>query len=145
MEAFTLSAFRYGDAIKNARARAVTRLGTAMPDRRKEMDDQPEPKATRTFTEEIELAGSQLIDQVKRMVAEGNVRRVRVRTAEGDEPFLEIPLTGGVIGGGILVLAAPWLAALGALAAVVTKVRVEVVRQIDAEPDESGEPRPPDA
>ncbi len=90
----------------------------------------------RTFTEEIELAGSQLVQRIKELVAEGNVRTVRVKTAGSDQPFLELPLTGGVVGGGILLLAAPWLAALGALAAIVAKVKIEIVREVEGEATE---------
>jgi hypothetical protein len=92
---------------------------------------------TRTFTEEMELAGTQLIERIKELVAEGNIRTIRLKTADGDEPFLELPMTGGVVGGGVLLLAAPWLAAIGALAAIVAKVKVEVVREVDE--DETGE------
>ncbi len=88
---------------------------------------------TRTFTEEIELAGTQLIERIKELVAEGNVRTIRLKTASGNEPFLELPMTGGVVGGGVLLLAAPWLAAIGALAAVVAKVKVEVVREVEVD------------
>jgi hypothetical protein len=42
---------------------------------------------------------------------------------------LELPLTVGVIAGGALVLAAPWLAVLGAIAAFVTKAKIEVERE----------------
>lgn len=93
-------------------------------------------KQSRTFTEEIELAGSQLVDRIKELVAEGNIRTIRVKTPGRDEPFLELPLTGGVVGGGVLLLAAPWLAALGALAAIVAKVKVEIVREEPADEEE---------
>lgn len=95
-------------------------------------DNQP-----RTFTEEIELAGSQLVERIKELVAEGNVRTLRVRTPEAEDPFLELPLTGGVVGGGVLLLAAPWLAALGALAAIVAKVKVEIVREEPADEEKN--------
>ena len=85
----------------------------------------------RTFTEEIELAGSQLVERIKELVAEGNIRTIRVRTPDADEPFLELPLTGGVVGGGVLLLAAPWLAAIGALAAIVARVKIEIVREYE--------------
>ena len=65
-------------------------------------------------------------------------------------PFLELPLTGGVVGGGVLLLAAPWLAALGALAAIVAKVKIEIVREYEdgevidetaaSEPESKSEP-----
>ena len=94
-----------------------------------------DPGHRRTFTEEIEIAGSQLVEQVKKLLAEGRVRQVRIKAA-GGEVLVEAPLTVGVIGGGAVVLAAPWLAILGALAALVAHVRIEVVRD--------GEPPPTD-
>jgi hypothetical protein len=100
----------------------------------------------RTFTEEIELAGSNLVERVKELVAEGNIRTIRVRTPGAEEPFLELPLTGGVVGGGVLLIAAPWLAALGALAAIVAKVKIEIVREfedaevVDEKPKSETEP-----
>jgi hypothetical protein len=95
------------------------------------MEDQgTEPK--RTFTEEIEIAGNQLIDKIKELFAEGNVRQLRIKARDGDV-YLETPLTIGAIAGGAVALAAPWLAILGVIAALVTRVQVEVVREIPAE------------
>jgi hypothetical protein len=92
----------------------------------------------RTFTEEIEIAGSQLLEQVKKLLAEGNVRQLRIKAA-GGEVLLEAPLTVGVIGGGAVALAAPWLAMLGALAALVARVKIEIVRDaVAAPPAEKG-------
>lgn len=85
----------------------------------------PAPK--RTWTEEIEVAGDTLVAEVKRLAAEGRVRRIRIVEADGDL-VLEMPLTIGAIAGGAVVLAAPFLAVLGAIAAFVTKVKIEVVR-----------------
>ena len=79
------------------------------------------------FTEEVETSGQRLIEEVTRLIAQGNVRRLRVRSAN-DDVVLEVPLTGGAVVGGVVVLAAPWLAILGALAGLVAKVRIEVVR-----------------
>ena len=81
----------------------------------------------RSWTEEIEVAGAELVDRVKKLAAEGQVRRIRITEPDGDL-VLEIPLTIGAVAGGALVLAAPLLAALGALAALLTKVKIEVVR-----------------
>jgi len=105
------------------------------------MDEDRRPRGT--ITEEIELAGTQLIERIKELVAEGNVRTVRVRLPDAEDPFLELPLTGGVVGGGVLLLAAPWLAAIGALAAVVAKVKIEVVRDVEdpADAEATDEPR----
>jgi hypothetical protein len=84
------------------------------------------------------VAGNQLVDWVKHILKDGNVRQVRIK-APGGTILLEAPVTVGVIGGGALALAAPWLAILGALAALVTRVKVEIVRDGDSE----GEARPP--
>ena len=81
-----------------------------------------------TFTEEVEIAGHKLIDEVTKLIAEGNVRKVRIRS-ENDDIMLEVPLTAGAVIGGVVVLTAPWLAILGALAGLLVKVRLEVVRE----------------
>lgn len=83
----------------------------------------------KTFTEEIEVAGTQLVDRVKDLVAEGNVRQLRIKSAD-DDVYMEMPLTIGVLAGGAVALAAPWLAVLGAFAALVARVKIEVVREI---------------
>ena len=81
----------------------------------------------RTWVEEIEIAGSQLVESLKELIAEGKVRRLIIRTAE-DKVMLEIPLTAGVAVGGVVTFFAPVLAALGALAALLTRVKVQIVR-----------------
>lgn len=87
----------------------------------------------RTVVEEIEVAGNQLVDRVKELAREGSVRRMRIVADDGDV-FLETPLNIGLAVGGVVALAAPWLAILGAIAALVTKVKIEVERE--AEDDE---------
>jgi len=81
----------------------------------------------RTWVEEIEIAGSELVGRVKELIAEGNVRRLIIKKPNGDL-LLEIPLTAGVAVGGVFTIVAPVLAALGAMAALLVKVRVQVVR-----------------
>ena len=88
-----------------------------------------------TFTEQIEIAGSELVDRTKELIAEGNVRRLIVRNQD-DEVLLEVPLTTGVAVGGVVTLIAPVLAALGAMAALLTHVKVEIVRDKPSEGDE---------
>ena len=90
---------------------------------------------TRTWIEEIEVAGEELVARIKQLAADNKVKRVRIIEPDGDIA-LEIPLTYGVIGGGAVVLAAPVLAILGALAAFVVKVKIEVVNEEPAEVDE---------
>jgi Domain of unknown function (DUF4342) len=80
-----------------------------------------------TWTEQIEIAGSELVDRTKELIEEGNVRRLIIRTPE-DEKLLEVPLTAGVVVGGAFTVLAPILAALGAMAAVLARVKVEIVR-----------------
>ncbi len=87
-------------------------------------------KAGRTIIEEIEVAGNQLVDRVKELAEEGNVRQLKIVADDGDV-FLETPLNIGLVVGGVVVLAAPWLAILGAIAALVTKVRIVVEREVD--------------
>ncbi len=93
------------------------------------MEEKKETKG-RTILEEIEVAGSQLVDRVKELAQEGSVRQLTIRADDGDV-FLQTPLNLGLVVGGVVVLAAPWLALLGAIAAMVTKVRIEVEREVD--------------
>jgi hypothetical protein len=80
-----------------------------------------------TWTEEIEITGSQLVDRVKELIKEGNVRRLIIRTSD-DKTLLEIPLTAGVAVGGVVTVFTPVLAALGALAALLANVKLQIVR-----------------
>ena len=75
-------------------------------------------------TEKFTVSGSQLVDKVKQLIHEGNIRRVRV-IHEG-RTVLEIPLTIGAPAVAIGILAAPVLAALGAFVALVTECTIEV-------------------
>jgi phage terminase large subunit-like protein len=90
----------------------------------------------KAFTEEVEVAGHQLVDEVNRLLAEGNVRKLEIRSEEGDV-YLSVPLTAGAVAGGVMALAAPWLAVIAALAGLLTRVRLEIVR---AEPAAKPEP-----
>lgn len=99
------------------------------------MTDEESEKQYR-FTEQIEIAGHDLVERVKELLAQGNVRQLRIKAADGDV-FFETPLTIGVIAGGAVALAAPWLAILAVIAALVTKVQIEVMRE---EPDAEAPP-----
>jgi hypothetical protein len=70
------------------------------------------------------VSGSNLVDRVRELLHEGNMTRVIVKDEAG-KTLLEIPATVGVVG----VIIAPWLAALGVIAALVTKCRIEVERR----------------
>jgi DNA-binding Lrp family transcriptional regulator len=97
------------------------------------MDNQtPNPQnpndPQRPINEQLEIAGSQLVDRVKELIEQGNVRRLIIRNPD-DRILLEIPLTIGVVAGSALALFMPVWAALGAMAALVARVKVEVVRE----------------
>lgn len=102
-----------------------------------------ENNRSRTFTEEIEIAGHQLLERIRELIAEGNVRTLRVKAESGDT-FLEIPLTAGAIAGGVVVLAAPWLAAIGAITALATRVKIEIVRNEAPGDDQPSDTNPSD-
>ena len=74
--------------------------------------------------EKFTISGSELVDKVKQLIHEGNIRRVRV-LHEG-KTVLEIPLSVGAPAAAIGILLAPVLAALGAFAALVTECTIEV-------------------
>ncbi len=85
------------------------------------------PKEERTWTEEIEIDGGKLVDRVKELIEEGNVRRLIIRKPSA-EILLEVPLTAGVAVGSVVTIFAPVLAALGAMAALLAKVKIQIVR-----------------
>ena len=82
----------------------------------------------RTWVEEVEVAGNQLVDRIKALVQENATRRVIVRNEDNKEIF-SVPLTTGVVVGGLITLTLPILAALGAVAALVSKAKLEVIRE----------------
>jgi hypothetical protein len=85
----------------------------------------------RTWWETIKVDGGELLDRVKKIVREGNVRRIVIK--QGTRPVAEFPLTIGVVG----TVFAPVLAAVGALAALLTECTIEVERV-----DTGGETKP---
>ena len=81
----------------------------------------PEPTAWET----IKVQGGQVVEELKKLLHEGNVRRVIVK--QKGSSVAEFPLTVGVVGARI----APVLAAVGALVAVLTDCSIEVERRVD--------------
>jgi DNA gyrase/topoisomerase IV subunit A len=77
-----------------------------------------------TSEETFNVKGSGLIEKIKELIKEGNVRSIIIKDKKGKE-IVQIPLTVGVIG----VAVAPVLAAVGAIAALVTECTVTVVRE----------------
>ena len=72
-------------------------------------------------TEEFRVDGEKLIAKIKELIHEGNIRRIIIKDKEG-KTVMEIPMTFGVVG----VLLAPQLAAIGAIAALLTEATVVV-------------------
>jgi hypothetical protein len=83
-----------------------------------------------TSKEKFTVSGSQLVDKVKQLIHEGNIRKVRL--LHEDRTLLEIPLSIGAPATAIVIMAAPVLAAIGAFAALVTECTIEVERTEDS-------------
>lgn len=81
----------------------------------------------RGITERVTVAGGELVGYVKQLIAEGNVRRLIIRKPGGDT-LIEVPLTAGVAVGGALTVLAPIIAALGAMAALIAKFELDIIR-----------------
>ncbi len=76
--------------------------------------------------EEYTVCGEDLLSRVKELVREGNIRRITIRSEEGNT-LIEIPLAIGVVGAMLL----PVWAAVGAIAALVTNCTIAVERRAD--------------
>lgn len=74
-----------------------------------------------TRTEEFKLEGGKILDKIKELIHQGNIRRITLKNEEG-KTLIEIPLTVGVVGAALL----PVFAAVGALAAVVTRMVIVI-------------------
>ena len=74
-------------------------------------------------TEEFRVDGEKLIAKIKELIHEGNIRRIIIKDKDG-KTVMEIPMTFGVVG----VLLAPQLAAIGAIAALLTEATVVIER-----------------
>ncbi len=77
-----------------------------------------------TKKEEFKVSGEELLAKIKALVKEGNIRRIIIKNEKG-ETLIEIPLTYAVVG----AVLAPTLAAVGAIAALVTKCTIVVEKK----------------
>jgi len=80
----------------------------------------------KTAWESIKAEGGAILDTLKDLLREGNIRRVRIR--QGDRTIAEFPLTAGVVG----ALVSPALAAIGAVVALAKDCSIDVEREPDA-------------
>ncbi len=79
----------------------------------------------KTRSEEFKVAGSQVIDKVKELLHEGNIRRISIK--QDGNTIVELPLTIAAVG----TMLAPTLAAVGAIAALVTNCSIVVERVVE--------------
>ena len=86
--------------------------------------------AEKDWIEEIKIRGAEAVDRIKELVSDGNVRKIVLKKENGDVLF-ELPLTAGVLAGGAVTLMAPVIAAIGAAAAFLAHVRIEIHRSED--------------
>jgi len=80
----------------------------------------------KTRFEEFRLNGGEILNKVKEIIHEGNVRRIIIKDEHG-KTFMEIPLTVGVVG----AIVAPILAAVGAVAALASNLTIVVEKTED--------------
>ena len=81
----------------------------------------------KVFTEEFQVDGDELLSKIKELMHAGNIRRIIIRNEKG-KTLVDIPLTISVVG----MLMAPQLAAVGAIAALLSKGSIVVERVADA-------------
>jgi len=84
----------------------------------------PTKKTADSTTEKFKVSGSEILEKVKKLIKEGNVQRIIIKDDKGRQ-LMEIPVTIAVIG----TVFAPVLAAVGALAALLSKATLEVERR----------------
>ena len=98
--------------------------------------------ATSEAIEEMKVASNQLVDRVRDLIEEGNVRHIKIK--KDQKTLLELPLTVGVGAGAAAVLLSPILAAVGALAALVTDITLVVERDdmVTGEPTQTPASKP---
>jgi predicted tellurium resistance membrane protein TerC len=82
----------------------------------------------KTFFEEIKVLGHELVDKVKELIHEGNVRRIIIKNEQG-HTFIEVPVTIAAVG----IIFAPVLAAVAAIAAMAAHFTVVVERASEPE------------
>jgi len=85
------------------------------------MAEEKKKKKSGTRTEEFKLNGGEVINKIKELIHEGNIRRIIIKNEEG-KTYVEIPLTIGLVG----VALAPILAAVGAIAALASNLTIVV-------------------
>jgi len=80
----------------------------------------------KTRQEEFKITGGEIIDRIKELIHQGNIRRIIIKNESG-EILVEIPLTLGLVGAALL----PILAAVGAIGALVARMTIVVEKVVE--------------
>jgi hypothetical protein len=107
------------------------RAGSTDPDPEPDEDHTDDTGRRGTTREEHTVRGERLLETVKRLIHEGNVRRIIIKNEEG-RTLIEVPLTLGVVGTALV----PVWAAIGAIAALVANCSIVVVRAEEIHDDD---------
>lgn len=83
---------------------------------------------------QFNVSGDDLLKKIKDLIHEGNVNRIIIKNEAG-KTYMEIPVTVGIIG----TILAPILAAVGALAALAARFRIEVIRRDSDEEEQTNQ------
>lgn len=89
------------------------------------------------WREEFRVRGDRAVHRIKELIKEGKARKIIVKKPNG-ELIKEIPLNTGVAIGGAATVLAPLLVVVGAAAALLSEVRIEVVRTDEGEDPDAG-------
>jgi|DewCreStandDraft_4_1066084.scaffolds.fasta_scaffold00333_95 hypothetical protein len=95
------------------------------------MEDTPKPDQ-KTWVEEIQVQGSELVGKIQELLRDATATRVTICKPNGEE-LLSLPLTVGVLVGGLLTLAAPRLAAIGAIGGLIAQFKLKVERNAEGQ------------
>jgi hypothetical protein len=89
----------------------------------------------RTIIDEIHVAGKDLLKQIKRLIKDGNVKRIVIQNKKG-ERLLDMPLSLGAAGMGGMMLLAPFISAISFIALMVSEATILVERDPKADEKE---------
>lgn len=95
------------------------------------MDNTPKPEE-KTWVEEVQVQGSELVGKIQELLRDATATRVTICKPSGEE-LISLPLTVGVLVGGLLTLAAPRLAAIGAIGGMIAQFKLKVERHSDGQ------------
>lgn len=93
----------------------------------------------RVRTEEFKVNGDVLIAEIKKLLHEGNVRRIIIKTEQG-QTLIEVPFTVGVVGGLVGAALLPVWAAIGAIAALAARLTLVVEKTEQPVQDQTSQP-----